>query len=196
MKRLSIILSLVLATISASSFARSLEFGVSAGVFTTSNYNISGFYSRIPPNGGVFSYTASAHLLYNIDSTFQAGLSVDMLWRLKGNIPSRTLNGSTYQSYDVTIINREIAPLAEFNIKPWKHKAFFAGAALGLGLNQVENGLVYGVQAGYVFTDGKHLGLSIRLAMRHVTSGLAAYPGYRSTISTFTFPLTIGLRYR
>jgi len=203
-----------LAMLPAASFAQKIELGLAGGI--SMNGKPSG-NMPFKADKTAINYVATLTGLYNINNYIQAGLEVGASGLSgKTTITYTDVNGNPIKSEDKRFVyaKKALTLSAVANGKLSMGNGYgYAGIAIGYAgarhdskkLNDNEiyrapdggNGLLAGLQIGYVNGITKRLALSAQAALRYYSLRYDAHVGAGETLkyNIIAFPLTVGIRY-
>jgi hypothetical protein len=213
MKKLIFGLLLLPGTVLAQKYELGLGAGISLNTKPSGNLYMKGDKMTI-------NYASSLHLLYNINEHWQTGLELHVS-QLSGktDVTQTDISGNTSEeSKRIVYAKTDLAACAVFNGKMSVKNGYgYGGVALGYGvgrhdsktLNDNEayrtpdggNGVVLGLQIGYVKGLSKHFGVSAEAAMRYHQMNYDTPSGTFGAAETLkysviSFPITVGIRYQ
>ena len=202
----------------ACTFAQNFELGLGAGISTNTKPS-----DNMPYKGDKFTinYAFTFDVLYNISDYLQAGIEAHatQLSR-KSSTVYTTFYGNKIGNDNKRFVYAKSATsvCAIVNGKlPARNGYAYGGLAVGFGaarhdsktLSSSEsyrapnggNGLVFGLQVGYVLGLTERLGFQAQAALRHFSLSYDAMEPTGTTADNLkynimSFPITVGLRYR
>jgi hypothetical protein len=202
----------------ASTFAQNFELGLGVGISTNTRPS-----DNMPYKGDklTINYALAFDVLYNISDYLQAGVEAHatQLSRKSSTIYT-TFYGNKIGNDNKRFVYAKSATAicAVLNGKlPAKNGYAYGGLALGYGAARHDsktlssnesyrapnggNGLVFGLQVGYVLGITERIGFSAQAALRHFSLKYDAMEPTGTTAENLkynimSFPITVGIRYR